>query len=110
MVGTNGEEPCGGLSKAFLIPRVNIEALLINAGLYKRTQKVILFFKPKSWQLFVNSLPDHIKSGSLQKNVWYFANDPPEHTSPGENSVSPQIAHYLMTRWLAYIYLQRFIR
>ena len=28
-----------GLSKAFSIPRVDIEALLINAGLYKRTRK-----------------------------------------------------------------------
>ena len=73
-----------GLSKAFSIPRVDIEALLINTGLYKRTRKGVLFFQRRSWQIIVNTLPDHIKVGSLRKNVWYFCNGPPEHPTPGD--------------------------
>ena len=73
-----------GISKALSIYRADVEALLINAGLYKKTPKGVLHFQPKIWHIYEATLPEDIHICSIRKNVWYVARGPLIHATPGE--------------------------
>ena len=73
-----------GMSKASSIHHADVEALLINAGLYKKTPKGVLHFQPNIWHIFEANLPEDIHICSIRKNVWYFCRGSPIHATPGK--------------------------
>ena len=77
-----------GMSKAFSIPCADIEALLVNAGLYKKSAKGLMCFKARVWHLFTPSLPECIHICSIRKNVWYVARGALIHATPGQQQVA----------------------
>ena len=76
-----------GISKAFSIPRADIEALLVNAGIYTKTIKGKLFFRSHNWEIFQATLPDSIQIGSIRKNLYVSFKKPP-HLVPSDQENS----------------------
>ena len=74
-----------GMIKASSIPHADVEALLINAGFYKKSAKGLMFFKACVWHLFAPPLPECIHICTYCKNAWYDIRGPLIHATLESN-------------------------